>query len=719
MTAAARAAVVLSVALIAATADWAAPVRPETDTYFGTAIVDPYRYMERDDPAYRQWKAQQRQATNAMLAVARARAPTFFKPPPSGARITDLALAGASAFYMRHTATNDALTVCDVRACRPRTIVTTATYGSPKSASLGAFAASSDGKTIALHVYVGHAISNIHLLRAVDGRDVEPPLHNSVFDYIGFFPDNRGVVYARAIGAGGNAIAGRFLDYAHRFGTSQGGDVAIFGSGVSKRVSVPANAFAFVDPHERYAIAEVRDYSAIGSRFYSAPTATIGRPDTPWRLLGNPRAQYTDYAVHGTTIDFITHANAPNYAIVRASLIGPFRPQVVLPSSTDTVVSGTLDNIPKAGIFALNAARDADYVQLLHAGRAQMVRIPYHDHPAPQTMNLPLDGSILEAAADPARDGLLMHVTSWTDPGDVFVVQKDDLWSPLHVVHPDGNARRNVIETSATASDGTRVPIDLIRTAMPPEGPNYPDIYVAPAPTIVISSGAFGFSITPDYRIVPQAWLDAGGIVAIAHIRGGGEFGEDWHRAGMGAKKHNSWNDLISVGENLLQRHIASRLDLLGTTQSYLGGAASSIAIGRAVEERPDLFTAAVIDAPSFDMLRAETIPFGQQSVPEFGSVTNRNGFEALLAMSPYAHVRHGVAYPPILVRSFEHAYQVGADWQAAKMVARWQSATNRPGSAYLDIVGDSSSDTRTQADLRKDALAFFSYENARANEHP
>jgi prolyl oligopeptidase len=718
VTAAARAAVVLSVALIAATGDGAAPVRPQTDTYFGTAIVDPYRYMERDDPAYRQWKAQQRQATNAMLTMARSRAPQFSKSSQSAARITDLALAGDRVFYVRHTATNDALMVCDVHACQPRTIVTAATYGSLTLASLGAFAASSDGNTIALHVYVGNAISDIHFLRVTDGHDVDPPLHNSVFDYIGFFPDNRGVVYARAIGSGHDALTGRFLDYAHRFGTPQRADVAIFGSGVSKRVRVPENAFAFVDPHERYAIAEVRDYSAIGSRFYAAPTATVGRPNTPWRLLGGADAQYTDYAVRDTTIDLITHKNAPNYAVVRASLSGPFLPHVVLPASNDTVVSGTLDYVPKAGIFALNAARDADYVQLLHGGHAQMVRIPYDDGSSPQTTMLPLEGSVLAAAVDPARDGVLLQMTSWTDPGDVYQVRKEGLWSPLHIVDPDGNAGRHVIEITATASDGTEIPVDLILPARAPEGPNHSDYYVPPAPTIVISSGAFGFSITPDYRIVPQAWLDAGGIVAVAHIRGGGEFGEDWHRAGMGANKSNSWNDLIAVGQFLVRNPISSRLDLLGTTQSYLGGTASSIAIGRAIEERPDLFSAAVIDSPSFDMLRAETIPFGQQSVPEFGSVTNRGGFAALLAMSPYAHVRDGATYPPILVRSFQH-YLIGADWQAAKMVARWQAATNRPGSAYLDIVGDSSADTRTQADLREDALAFFSYENSRANTSP
>jgi prolyl oligopeptidase len=151
--------------------------------------------------------------------------------------------------------------------------------------------------------------------------------------------------------------------------------------------------------------------------------------------------------------------------------------------------------------------------------------------------------------------------------------------------------------------------------------------------------------------------------------------------------------------------------------QSYLGGTASSIAIGRAIEERPDLFSAAVIDAPSFDMLRAETTEFGKQSIPEFGTVTNRDGFNALLAMSPYAHVRAGANYPPILVRSFDHAYQIGDQWQAAKMVARWQAATGRTDSAYLDVVQTSAGNPRNATTLRADALHFFAYENSRAEQ--
>jgi prolyl oligopeptidase len=710
VTAAARAAVFfLTLALLAAANDSAAPVRPVTDAYFGTAIVDPYRYMERNDPAYQQWKSHQQQATAAMLERAHAQATNLASAGAAVPKITDLAIVGTAVFYIRHDARDDALMTCDARACHPRTVVDAHGFGSAPSTSIGAFAVSNDGKFAALHVYIGQAVSDIYILRVSDGHQTEAPIKNSVFDYIGFLPDNRGVVYARPAGSVRNAFAGRFFDYVHRLGSPQASDVPIFGTGISKRVAVPEDSFAFVDPHQRFAIAEVRDYSAIGSRFYSAPIQTLGHPNTPWRLLGGPDAQYTDYTVHGTTIDLITHKNAPNYAVVRASLSGPFRPRIVLPPSNDTVISGTLDDIPKAGIFALNASRDGDYVQLLQNGRARMVRIPYDAAAKPSFFTLPVQaGSILAAAADPARDGLLLQMTSWTTPGDVYWTRNENIANvvvPLNIVAKTADAGRIASSLAATASDGTRIPIDVVSKG---------DAAAGAAPAIVISAGAFGFSITPDYRLIPQAWLDSGGIVAVAHIRGGGEFGENWHRAGMGPNKSNSWNDLIAAGQYLVQGHIASRLDLLGTVQSYLGGTASSIAIGRAIEERPDLFSAAVIDAPTFDMVRAETIPFGRQSIPEFGTTANRTGFEALLAMSPYAHVREGVDYPPILVRSFERAYQIGADWQAAKMVARWQAATGRPDSAYLDVVQNAKEKPLNSATLRSDALSFFAYANQR-----
>ena len=182
----------------------------------------------------------------------------------------------------------------------------------------------------------------------------------------------------------------------------------------------------------------------------------------------------------------------------------------------------------------------------------------------------------------------------------------------------------------------------------------------------------------------------------------------------MSERKNNSWNDLIASAQKLIAAGYTSpkRLDLYGTTQSYLGGLASGIAIGRAIEERPDLFAAAVIDQADMDMVRSERTGLGKQSVSEFGSVATRAGFDALRAMSPYEHVTAGTAYPPMLIRSFANA-GIGDDWQSAKFVARVQAASAANASAYFDTVAADPTDKRRGPDLRTDAYAFLLAEDS------
>ncbi len=684
-----------------------APVRPVTDTYFGTSVVDPYRYMESGDPAYRAWLVPQALATAKLLAAARegfaATAPAAPAPQPAE-RITDLAFGGGRVFYEAHSGAGDRLVVRDLHGGASREIVTDRTYAPDGTASLGAFALSNDAKTIELHVSVGKTISDVHVLRVEGGHDVEPPLHDSIFDYVGFTPDDRAVLYAKSTTPSTDySIPGVTYDYLHRLGTEQRNDTIVFGRGVSPLVDVPQHSFAFVDTTaEPQALAEVRDVAAGGSRFFAAPIAAVGKPNTPWRPLGTASAGYTDEAIHGATVDLVTSANAPNYAVVRARLDGTFTPTVVLPASDSVVVSGTLDGIPKAGIFALYAAADADYVQLLDRGVSRLVRIPYDATARPTPVELPLSGSILEVATDQHARGALVHVTSWTSRGDVYAYDPDaGKMMPLDVVSNANEAPRVAEELTATAPDGTSIPLSVVhRPGIALDGTH---------PLILRVAGAYGFSLTPDYRSVPDGWLERGGIYAVAHVRGGGELGEAWHRAGMGEHKENTWVDLIAAAQRLIDAGYTAprRLHLYSTTQSYLGGVASGIAIGRALEERPDLFGAAVIDAPIFDMLRSERTPIGHQSVSEFGSTETVAGFEALRAMSPYEHVRDGVRYPPVLVRSFS-SFGLGDDWQAAKMVARLQAAAGRDDAAYLDIVDDA----RSRAQVRSDALAFFLYED-------
>jgi prolyl oligopeptidase len=166
------------------------------------------------------------------------------------------------------------------------------------------------------------------------------------------------------------------------------------------------------------------------------------------------------------------------------------------------------------------------------------------------------------------------------------------------------------------------------------------------------------------------AWLERGGVLAIAHVRGGGEFGKQWHLAGRMGTKPNTWKDFIACGEYLVRERYTSPAKLCGE-----GTSAGGILIGRAITERPDLFAAALVRVGCTDTLRAETTTNGVPNIQEFGSVVTKDGFDALYEMSPYAHVKPGTAYPAVIVTHGLNHPRV-EPWMSAKLTARLQACT-------------------------------------------
>ncbi|MBD5633204.1 MAG: hypothetical protein IAI49_01895, partial [Candidatus Eremiobacteraeota bacterium] len=450
-----------------------APERPVTDTYDGTTVVDPYRYMERaDDPTFVAWRTAQLAATRARLATLPhlARLDEYAKTHPTPHRPSSIALERDALFYQRDAPGGRAEIVERRLDTGVEHVVTSASrLDQPGArASIGAFAPSPDGALVAIHVYLGGAIdSDLHIVSAATGSDVEPPLHHTIYDQIDFMPDDRSVIYTAPAGATTSmATPDVTYEYLHRHGTNQASDTAVFGGTTSPRVAIPKGAFAFVAVVEgsSHAIAEVRDVAAGGSRFYVAPVATIGKPDTPWRELGGPGAGYTDFGVHGDTIDLVTKRDASNYRVVRATLNGPFEPHDILPASDRAVVSGTLDGIPKAGIFSLNPASDAEYVQLLDRGVSRIVRIPFDSHATVHPVPLPLDGTILEVATNVRRPFAFFNVTSWTQPGDIYRYDPAaGSATRTNVVATDpAAAPREAHELTALAPDGTAVGVSVV-----------------------------------------------------------------------------------------------------------------------------------------------------------------------------------------------------------------------------------------------------------------
>ena len=222
-----------------------------------------------------------------------------------------------------------------------------------------------------------------------------------------------------------------------------------------------------------------------------------------------------------------------------------------------------------------------------------------------------------------------------------------------------------VVRDEAVSKDGTRVPITVLRLRG--------IVLNGTHPTIIYGYGGYGVCQTPGFRGRLRAWIERGGVFAVAHIRGGGEFGETWHREGSLGRKQNVFDDFAACARRLIAAGYATEKKL-----AFMGGSNGGLLMGAMITQHPKLARAVVSLVGLYDMLRVERTPNGAYNVPEFGSVVDPELFRALHAYSPYHRIRDGEAYPSILMVTGENDPRVDS-WHSRKMVARLQAATSSP----------------------------------------
>ena len=220
-----------------------------------------------------------------------------------------------------------------------------------------------------------------------------------------------------------------------------------------------------------------------------------------------------------------------------------------------------------------------------------------------------------------------------------------------------------VVREFATSKDGTKIPISILRKkGIQLDGKN---------PTLLYGYGGYGISLTPAFNVTQRIWFDAGGVYAVANLRGGSEFGEGWHRAGNLTRKQNVFDDFIACAEHVIKRKYTSPDQL-----AVMGGSNGGLLMGAFLTQRPDLACAVVSRVGIYDMLRVELDPNGAFNTTEFGSVKDADQFKALYAYSPYHHVKDGTAYPAVLLPCGENDGRVNPA-HSRKMTARLQATTS------------------------------------------
>jgi len=262
-------------------------------------------------------------------------------------------------------------------------------------------------------------------------------------------------------------------------------------------------------------------------------------------------------------------------------------------------------------------------------------------------------------------DAILFGNVSYVDPMAWYrydPTSKNVTVTALRETSPYSFAGVDVVREFATSKDGTKVPLTIFRRkGTKLNGQN---------PAILTGYGGFGISMTPFFDPGLLPWLDAGGVFAIANLRGGGELGEQWHQQGMLTHKQNVFDDFIACAEHLIQAKYTNPSKL-----GIQGGSNGGLLMGAVLTQRPDLFRAVVSGVGLYDMLRSETTQNGQYNATEYGSVKDPEQFKALYAYSPYHHVEDGVKYPAVLLTVGENDPRVDP-WHSRNFAAALQAAT-------------------------------------------
>jgi prolyl oligopeptidase len=401
--------------------------------------------------------------------------------------------------------------------------------------------------------------------------------------------------------------------------------------------------------------------------------------------------------MRGDDIFLLSHKDAPTFKVLLVKAGAPL-------DSAKTLVAAQSDRV----IEGVHAAADALYVQARQGAYSRLLRIPTGTTTIEEAV-LPVNGHIGEMFTDPRTPGVTVELSSWTtQPALSHYDPQTKKFTELKLgTRGDFDADAfKVSDLQAKAKDGVMVPLSLVQ----------PKDAHGVQTTIVEAYGSYGISELADFSSRRAASMREGITYGVCHVRGGGELGEAWRLGGKDANKHNTWEDVIACGEDLIARGITTKDKLF-----IIGGSAGGITMGRAMTERPDLFAGVLDVVPDANMLRAEFQVSGPANIPEFGTVTTQEGFKNLQDMDSIQHVRKGTRYPAILISTGLNDPRV-SPWSPGKFAASLQAA-GTPNPVLLRIdeeAGHGIGSTRAQGDaLTADWIAFIQWRAGKPGWRP
>jgi len=626
------------------------PKPPETrranvvDTVFGVPLPDPYRWLEdQQAPETRGWIDAENAYTQAVIG-----------PLPGRERIQRRLLEllkvetigmptnrGGRYFFSRRAADQD-LSVLYLRKglhAADEVLVDPHPMSPDHTTSVQFVDVTPDGKLLAYGVRQGGEDEVTVRLMDVDTRRLlADTLPRARYSGVNITPDKSGIYYAKQTAAGPRV-------YYHPMGGDPATDKEIFGQGYGPGVGIGV----FVTDDGKYMVISVSFGSAARKVELYFQNLLAKTPLTP--IVNDVEAQFGG-PVAGDHMYLRTNWNAANGKILDVDLKNPARA-----NWRELIAEGAF---PLSGISAVGGRLLVSYLQNVQTH----VKIFDPGGKPLGEIAFPAIGALGGLGGDWDRPETFYSFSTLAQPTTIYrydvATGKQEVWAKLAV--PVSDQAVEIKQVWYPSQDGTKIPMFIAhRRGIKLDGAN---------PTLLTGYGGFQLSQVPGFSQRAAFWLENGGVYALPNLRGGGEFGETWHQAGMLGKKQNVFDDFIAAAEWLIANKYTSPSRL-----AISGGSNGGLLVGAAMTQRPDLFQAVVCSFPLLDMVRYHRFLVARFWVPEYGSAEDSTQFKWILAYSPYQHVKTGERYPAVLFITGDADTRV-APLHARKMAALMQAAS-------------------------------------------
>jgi prolyl oligopeptidase len=604
------------------------------DNYFGTNVEDPYRWLEDDmSKETGEWVVAENKVTEAYLAGIpyRDRIRDRLTQLWNYSRMSNLQKKGEYYFYSFNTGlqNQDVIMYKKNLSDSGRVFLDPNSLSAEGTVALSAFEPSGDGKYVAYGIAKAGSDWNEFFIRQINSlKDLDDHLKWIKFSEIAWYKD--GFYYSRFNEPEeGEAMKGENLNnkvYYHKAGTPQSADILVY-----EDPEHPGWSFnPAVSKDEKFLVISVVE-STTGNALY-LKDLSLKKPEFV-KVVDNFENDFSFQGSIGNNIYLLTNNNAPKYKLLSIDMTNP------LPASWVDVIPENTEQVLEDCSFAgdkivANYLRDARNLLSVFSTEGKYLN----------DIQLPGIGSVNFFNSNPNLNEAFYQFTSFNIPASVFSYNPGTNTGGL-VFKPevDFNSDEYVTEQIFyNSKDGTRIPMFLVhRKDIILNGNN---------PTLLYGYGGFNITLSPSFSIRNIIWLENGGVYAVANIRGGGEYGEDWHKAGMVLNKQNVFDDFIAAAEFLIKNKYTSSKKL-----TVFGGSNGGLLVGAVTNQRPDLFAVSIPAVGVMDMLRYHKFTIGRYWATDYGTSEDSVQFEYLLNYSPIQNIKVGVKYPAVFVTTGDH----------------------------------------------------------------